>query len=131
MRRIVCGTALTAVLALALSAGAQPSIVSLGSGSPLSISNPQGGVYFVGGSGVTTAAAARWIVNPASLSVSELAGSNGSGFISDDGSIMYVTAPNSNPQNSGNTATGVTPAFSLTPTLVPAPISTGENIGAI
>ncbi|MBI1189596.1 MAG: hypothetical protein GC200_02805 [Tepidisphaera sp.] len=129
--RATVGLSVSAALGLALSAGAQPSIVSLGSGGPASISNPQGGVYYVGGAGVSTTAAARWVVNGSSLSVTELAGSNGGGLISDDGSVIYAVSPNMNPQASGNTATGVSPAFSMTPTLVAAPISTGENIGSV
>ncbi|MFA6043873.1 MAG: hypothetical protein WC718_02710 [Phycisphaerales bacterium] len=132
MMRIARGTALSATLCLALSAGAQPSITSLGSGSPLSISNQTSGVFYIGGSGISTTAAARWSFNGSTVTVSELAGSNGGGgFISSDGSILYTTALNTAPQIAGNTATGVSPPFSLTPTLVPAPISTGESSCAV
>ena len=119
-------------MTLAWCAGAQPTITSLGSGTPLSISNQTGGVYYVGGLGVSSATAARWAFDGSTLSVTELAGTAaGGGWISQDGSILYTTALNAAPQINGNTATGVSPPFSTTPMLVPTPLSAAESSCAV
>ena len=60
MKRTIRIGAGVVVCALAGLASAQPTLTSLGSGSPLSVTNLTGGSYIIGGSGQSTTAAARW-----------------------------------------------------------------------
>jgi hypothetical protein len=99
---------------------AQPTITSLGSGTPYCVSNLTGGNYYVSGSGIVTTAVGRWVFNPGSstITTSELGGAVGAyAGMSSDGAYQLGIFPNASPQIFGNTATGVTPAFSTTPTL--------------
>jgi hypothetical protein len=113
------GSLAIAVLAgLAGSAMAQPTITSLGSGGPLSVSNNIGGSYYVGGSGINSTAAARWTVTAGGITSQEISGTVGSGWMSADGTHLTALVTNSNPRIFGNTASNVSPPFSTTPTLV-------------
>jgi hypothetical protein len=110
-------------IALVLAAGtsvaiAQPSITSLGAGSlPLGVTNASGGTYYVGGQRGTVH---RWNISGTSVVVTDLGGTGGGGYISADGQFQVGQWLNTAPQVLGNTATGVSPAFSTTPTLVVA-----------
>src|SRR5437870_3073397 len=79
---------LTGIMGFAACVSAQPTITSLGSGTPLSVSNPTGGIIYIGGAGVATTAPARWTLNGTSLSVSEIAGLVGSGYMSANGAYL-------------------------------------------
>ena len=116
-------------LACATLAHAQPRIVALGGGAPVAVSNQTGGTYFIGGSGLSAAEAARWTLTGPTLTAANIGGS-GSTAISVDGAFQAGTVPNTNPQLSGNSATNVTPPFSENPTLTPVPIATTEFKGA-
>ncbi len=97
-------------------AHAQPTITSLGSGVPNSVAI-DGATVRIGGSNAT---AQRWTLTGGVLTLDGIPGSNGGGVISGNGSFSLVTVLNDTPQIFGNTAAGVTPPFSLTPTLVPS-----------
>jgi hypothetical protein len=105
------------VFAMAGTAFAQPIITSLGSGTPNSVAL-QGGAVVVGGAGLSGTSAARWTLSAGTLSTSSIPGTIGGGLISSDGAFSAATVLNDAPQIFGNTATGVSPAFSTTPTLV-------------
>jgi len=119
------------VSAIAGSVYAQPIITSLGGGTPNSVAQ-QGGTVVVGGAGLSGTAAARWTLSAGSLSTFSIAGTTGGGLMSADGSFSTATVINDVSPIVGNTAAGVTPAFSLTPTLVPAvnQPATTETCGA-
>jgi hypothetical protein len=119
MARLLGSLACGLVACAANFAVAQPTITSLGSGGPNSVTNNIGGSYLVGGSGMTTTAADRWTLTGSTLTPAEVGGSGG-GLISADGAYQVVLVPNNVSQVMGNTATGVSPPFSTTPTLVPS-----------
>jgi hypothetical protein len=99
---------------------AQPAITSLGGGNPTSVTNSIGGTIYIGGSGLLSTAADRWSLTGSTLSVTEIGGAGGS-VLSADGQFATGLFANTGPTITGNTATGVTPAFNPNPTLVPAP----------
>ncbi len=101
-------------------ASAVPSLTSLGSGTPLGVTNSIGGTYYMGGSGLSTNAACRWTLTGSTLTAVEIGGTGGSGFISADGLFQTGSFLNTGPQIFGNTATAVSPPHSATPTLVPS-----------
>src|SRR5258706_16429187 len=71
---------LMALGALACAAGlaaAQPTITSLGSGVPSSVTNNLSGSTYVGGAGMQTTAAARWTLTRSSLSAGGIGGNRG------------------------------------------------------
>ncbi len=110
------------LIALSLMAGtatclAQPTITSLGTGAPTSVTNNLGGTYYVGGSGGSVF---RWSLTGASLTQQNLGATGGGGRMSADGQFLTGQWLNTGPQILGNTAAGVSPPFSVTPTLVPA-----------
>jgi hypothetical protein len=121
MNRITRIGAGVVVCALAGIASAQPTITSLGSGTPTGVSNPTGGIYYVSGTGIVTTQVGRWVFTPgvSSLSTSELGGA-GNAFpaISGDGAYQLGIFPNASPQVFGNTAASVSPVFRTNPTLV-------------
>jgi hypothetical protein len=100
-------------------AAAQPTITSLGGGSPSSVTNNLSGSFYVGGAGMQSAAADRWTLSGSTLTAGEIGGSGG-GLVSADGQYAIVLVPNGAPNIRGNTATGVSPPFSTSPTLVPS-----------
>ncbi len=100
-------------------ASAVPSLTSLGSGTPLGVTNSLSGTYYIGGSGLSTGAAARWTLTGTTLTATEIGG-NGGGPISADGLFQVASTLNTGPQIFGNTAAGVTPAFNPNPTLIPS-----------
>ncbi len=122
MKRITRIGAGVLVCALAGVAAAQPTITSLGSGTPIGVSNSAGGTYYISGTSIATSqAVGRWAFTPgiSSLTTSEL-GANGNAYpaISSDGAYQLGMLPNSAPQVFGVTATAVSPVFTTTPTLV-------------
>jgi hypothetical protein len=113
--------AAAAICAMAGSAFAQPTITSLGAGIPLGVSNNTGGSYYIGGSGMITTAADRWTLTGSTLTAVEISGSNGQGYISADGAYIATGIVNGPTRFAiGNTATGVSPAFTPLPTLTPS-----------
>ena len=104
---------------------AQPQIISLGSGTPNSVTVDLSGTRYIGGSGFGVVGAARWTLVGNSL-VGQTIGGNGGGLISADGVYQTMTIPNSSPQTFGNAAATVTPAFNPNPTLTPTAIATTE-----
>ncbi len=113
------------VLALVLAAGAttclaQPTITSLGGGVPIGVTNSLSGTYYIGGSGLSTASAARWTLTGSTLVGTEIGGTGGGGYISQDGRFQTGQWLNTGPQIFGNTAAGVTPPFTPNPTLIPS-----------
>src|SRR5881394_2772582 len=117
MARSLGWMALGALACAAGLAAAQPTITSLGSGSPSSVTNNLSGSTFVGGGGMQTTAADRWTLSGSTLTAAEIGGSGG-GLVSADGQYATVLLPNSSSRVLGNTATGVSPPFSTTPMLV-------------
>ncbi len=118
MRGIGAGLAAATLASMAV---AEPTITSLGSGTPIGVSNLTGGKYYVSGSGITTTSVGRWAFTPGTgvLTATELGGtSNSYPGISVDGAFQLGLLPNTAPQYFGNTATGVSPVFSTTPALV-------------
>jgi len=121
MKSVQSNLASLGVAILALTAGtvmAQPSLVSLGGSSPLSVTNELSGTYYVGGVG-TTGTATRWSLTGTALSATNTGGS-GSGYISRDGLYLAGLLPNTGGLVRGNTAAGVTPPYNPNPTLVPS-----------
>ncbi len=119
MKRYISLSAAAFVGAIAGSALAQPAITSLGSGVPNSIAR-QGGTVIIGGSGLSGTSAARWTYSGGSLSAASIPGTISGGLLSSDGAFSTAGVLNDVPRIFGNTATGVTPPFSPTPTLVPS-----------
>ncbi len=121
MKRITRIGAAVSVCALAGVALAQPTITSLGSGTPQGVSNLTGGTYFVSGTGIVTTQVGRWALTPGSslLTTTEL-GATGNAYptISSDGVYQLGVLPNTSPQVFGMTASAVSPVFTTTPTLV-------------
>ncbi|HEX2838628.1 MAG TPA: hypothetical protein VHN77_10920 [Phycisphaerales bacterium] len=115
--------AICALACLAGTAIAQPTITSLGSGTPQGVSNPVSGTTYISGS---NGQAVLWTLNGATLTQTAMGGAGG-GRISADGANFVGTALHSPQTISGNTATGVTPAFSTTPTLVSTLLPANEN----
>src|SRR5215475_9598088 len=109
--------ALAFLLSAAYCAQGQPTITSLGSGVPLGVTNNAGGTIYISGAGVSTTAAARWTLNGSTLTATEIGGSGG-GMMSADGQYVAGVFANTSPQVFGYTASGVSPPFSLNPTLV-------------
>jgi len=129
-RTLAFGTLFVATLAgLALG---QPTLTSLGTGTPLGVSNPQGGTVYIGGAGGTgTANVTRWALNGAGLTLSD-AGTPGNGYISADGRYLATSILNGPTRFAiGNSATGVSPAFLApgyaVPTLVPSSTQPGAT----
>ncbi len=119
---------LAAIVAAAGTASAQPTITSLGGGVPQGVTNSISGTVYISGGGLVTAGGARWTLSGSTLTGIDLGGTRG-GPISADGVYQIGNILN-NPQVSGNTATGVSPPFSTTPTLVPALLAATESRGA-
>ncbi|HYE61103.1 MAG TPA: immunoglobulin domain-containing protein [Phycisphaerales bacterium] len=113
-RFITVGAVVAMVAGQAL---AQPVITSLGSGTPNSLGQ-NGSTLYVGGSGLGGGGASRWTLSGGSLSGASATGTSGGGFISADGAFSTAVVLNNTARVFGNTATGVTPTFSTTPTLV-------------
>ena len=129
MNRRTAAYAFLTAAALAGAVHAQPALISIGTGSIQGASNPQSGVtYFSGitGSQLTT----RWTYNGSSIT-SAVASGTGGGKMSANGNILLTTVTNAAPNSlAGNTATGVTPPFSLSPTLTSSVLSaTGTGPG--
>ncbi len=122
--RAVCGLVLAGIAGSAI---AQPTITSLGSGAPAGVSDPVSGTYYISGS---NGQAVLWTLNGSTLTYN-LMGGNGGGRISANGVNFIGTAVHSPQTISGNTATGVSPAFSTTPTLVPALLAATESYGRV
>ncbi|CAG0953810.1 hypothetical protein PHYC_00347 [Phycisphaerales bacterium] len=116
---VITAAALSCVAGLA---GAQPTITSLGTGIPLGVTN---GATFVGGS---SGQAVRWTNTAGAFSYTPLGGTAG-GYMSSDGAFIGGAILN-NPPISGNTATGISPPFSIPATFTPFPLPTTSNIGA-
>lgn len=95
---------------------AQPTLTSLGGGVPLGVTNEISGTRFIGGSGLSSAAAARWSLTGATLTGMEIGGPGGGGYISADGLFQTGQHLNTGPQIFGNTgsATGYDPNVTLT-----------------
>lgn len=123
--RACLATAIALFIAPVAQSLALPEIISLGSGTPNSVTNDLAGVRYIGGSGFGGVGAARWTLSGGALTGANI-GSNGGGAISADGLYQSLIIPNNSPQIFGNAATGVTPPFSMTPTLVPTAINTSE-----
>ena len=102
---------------------AQPTIVSLGTGSPLTVTNSNAGTITVGGSNGT---AVRWSLTGSTMSFTNLGGAAG-GPMSSDGLFHTAGFLNVGPSVRGNTATGVSPAHSATPTLIPSTTLPPDN----
>ncbi|MCC6322601.1 MAG: immunoglobulin domain-containing protein [Phycisphaerales bacterium] len=86
MRKTTC---LIGLLAAAGVATAQPTITSLGSGSPLSVTNSLSGTYYIGGTGVVSGGAGRWAFTSSGITTADAVGSGGGGQISkDDGDFL-------------------------------------------
>ncbi|GJQ30137.1 MAG: hypothetical protein HBSAPP03_20210 [Phycisphaerae bacterium] len=113
---------MAAVMALiAGTASAQPTITSLGTGSPAGVTN--GGTHI-------SAGGVRWIYNAGTYSYESIAGfASGGGMMSTDG-VYYAGTILNNPQVSGNNVTTVSPAWSIPTSFTPAPIATTANIAA-
>src|SRR5690349_10860911 len=124
--------ALGAVACAAGLAAAQPTLTSLGSGSPNSVTNNLSGTQYVGGANITTNVAGRWSLSGSTLTATDIGGV-GSGLVSADGQWETVLVPNNSPRIFGNTATGISPPFNPNPTLVPSTSQpgAGENCLAI
>ncbi|MBI5865455.1 MAG: hypothetical protein HZB38_13295, partial [Planctomycetes bacterium] len=121
LRRML--TALGAAAGLVVSnAAAQPQVISLGRGGPNSAAPGPSGSYILGGVGISSSAAGYWTLNGTALSIAEAAGTGtGAGYLSADGAYAAVIISNSTPPRVfGNTATNVSPPFSMNPTLVPS-----------
>ncbi|MBL9000442.1 MAG: hypothetical protein JNK25_04830 [Phycisphaerae bacterium] len=118
MQSALTRLAIISIAALAGTAAAQPSLTSIGSGSPSSVTNSIGGTIFIGGSGFGSGSS-RWSVTGGVISGQDLGGSGG-GFVSANGAAHTGFFPNTGPTILGNTAASVTPAFRPDPTLVPA-----------
>ncbi|MBX3357708.1 MAG: hypothetical protein KF745_04695 [Phycisphaeraceae bacterium] len=127
MARLITSISTTAILAAASAAVAQPQITSLGTGTPASVSNPVSGTNYI--TGTSSSSIARWTLSGGTLTLDNLGGT-GSGVTSADGSLVAGAVLNVSPQASGNAATGVSPPFSTTPTLVPTLIAATESAGA-
>ena len=80
--RCMHGMAATAAMFMATSAWAQPQIISLGSGSPNSVTPDLAGTRVVGGAGISAAAAGRWTLTGAALSATNIAGTTGGEVLS-------------------------------------------------
>lgn len=119
---------LAAIVAATGAASGVPTITSLGGGVPQGVTNSLSGTIYISGSGLVTAGGARWTLTGGTLSGFDLGGTGGN-YISADGAFQIGTILN-NPQVSGNTATGVSPPFSTTPTLVSTPLAATESRGA-
>jgi hypothetical protein len=105
--------ALSAAVASAITSAAlaQPLLTQLtGTATPTGLSNPQGGIYFIG------AANGRWNLNHGVVTFAGVA-SSGGGRISADGAYQTCMIAN-NGAISGNTA-GVLPAFSIPGSFAP------------
>ncbi|MFO0831886.1 MAG: hypothetical protein U0637_08575 [Phycisphaerales bacterium] len=123
MPRPATSLGLFLLASIAGSAVAQPTITSLGTGLPAGVSDPVSGIYYIsGGSGSAT----LWTLNGASLSATSLGGNSG-GRIAADGSALIGTALHSPQSILGATATGVSPAFSTSPTLVTSLLAATES----
>ena len=128
--------AVTTLLSAASVARAQPTITSLGSVSPSSVTSNVGGTWKALGSNLGTAAgapnAAVSTLTGSDLTMTTVPGSEGGGLISANGRYAVVVITNSPPdQIFGNTASNVFPPFSTTPPLVPAAISASEFCAAV
>lgn len=119
--RRTCWLAALAIAAAPGAGVAQPQIISLGTGSPNSVTAEVAGTYTVGGAGIGASSAGRWTLTGSSLGVSTIAGTAaGAGYVSADGAYAAVLIPNANPRIFGNTATNVNPPFNPNPSLVPS-----------
>jgi hypothetical protein len=118
-----------AMLLASSAAWGQPQIFSLGSGGPNSVTQNVNGTHYVGGAGITAAAAGRWALTGNVLTAGDIGGTGG-GLVSADGAFSALTVLNVNPQVSGNSATNVSPPFRLDPPLTPVPLATTEGRGA-
>src|SRR5258708_5874603 len=96
MARSLGWMALGALACAAGLAAAQPTITSLGSGVPSSVTNNLSGSTYVGGAGMQTTAAARWTLTGSTLSAAEIGG-NGGGLVSADGQFATGLLLNSAP----------------------------------
>jgi hypothetical protein len=126
-------TKMTAVALLlaacASTALAQPTITSLGAGLPLSVTNAQGGVVYVGGQLSNTV---RWSISSAGVVLQDTGSAGGGGQISADGLFVAGHQLNTGPQVFGNSAAAVSPVFNPNVTLTPSttqPAAT-EFVGA-
>lgn len=122
LRSLLRWTASATITAIGISAAiAQPQIVSLGSGSPATVTNELSGTYTVGGTGISLSQAAIWTLNGATITANNIANTAlGAGYVSADGQYAAVLIPNTSPQLFGNTAAGVDPPFRPDPTLTPS-----------
>jgi hypothetical protein len=109
-------TAAAAISTLAGSALAQPTLTSLGNAAPNSVTNSIGGSIYIGGS--AGGSAIRFTLSGSGLSSQQISGTSGGGLITPDGSHLTALVVNNSPRILGNTATGVSPIFSTSPTLV-------------
>lgn len=125
--KMMCSLLVAMAAATALG---QPVITAVGSGVPLSATPGTSGAIYVGGTSAS-GQAGRWTLNAGVLSFQSAGVGTSAGYISSDGRYLAITVPNTTPQYFGNTAAGVTPPFSTTPTLVPAAIATTEIRSAI
>jgi hypothetical protein len=105
------------IAACSATALAQPTINSLGTGVPLSVTNSQAGTVYIGGANGGTV---RWTLSGSSLTVLNTGGTGGGGFMSMDGQFQAGQLLNTGPQIFGNTATAVTPLYNQNVTLVPS-----------
>ena len=106
--------------------GGQPTLTSLGGGSANNITNSTGGIIYLGG-GSASGQVARWAFNPAAGTLTQLTvGGSGNGRVSADGQFLVGAFANTAPSVRGNTATGVSPAFNPSPTLVASTTLPGD-----
>src|SRR4051794_38535017 len=87
------------VLLLAAAAGsasAQPALTSLGSGTPISVTNNLGGTYYIGGT-AGSGGIGRWTLTGSTMTPSSIGG-NAGGYMSSDGLFQVGTHPNTSPQ---------------------------------
>jgi len=118
-----------AALGLTATVKAQPTLTSLGGGSPISVTNELSGTYYIGGSGISSTAAARWSLTGATLMATEVVGSAGGGYLATDDAAFMTTLIQNGTSNEtrivvGNaTTSAVSPAFNAPSYAVPASLA--------